>query len=163
MNLYTIHTEYRQLLEELYDEEGEVNETALAKLNENEKALEAKAIAVASYIKNMEAESNAMADAEKAISLRRKRLQKRAEYLVGYLQENMEKRGINKISCSWFDLTLKKCPHSVAILNGEVIPAEYIRTKIETSPDKVKMLGDLKNGVVIEGVELQQRNRLDIK
>lgn len=163
MKLYEISKEYEEILEELYDEEGNVNQQALIKLEHNEVAMEKKAIAIASFIKNMEAEREAIDAAKKAMIEREKRFKKRIDELEGYLLFNMEKRGINKVSCPYFEIKLKKCPPSVKIESEDLIPPEYMRTKTEVSPDKAKMLQEMKVGVIIPGVSLQHNLTLDIK
>ncbi len=163
MNLYEISTEYQEILSELYDDEGNVNEQALQRLEQNDIAMEKKAIAIASFIKNMDAEREAIDSAKKAMAEREARFKKRISDLKGYLLSNMERRGINKVNCPYFEIKLKKCPLSVHIDNEDLIPDEYKRTKVEVSPDKIKMLQEMKVGVIIPGVSLQQNMTLDIR
>jgi hypothetical protein len=163
MNLYQISAEYSQILDELYDEEGNVNEQALMKLEQNELAMEKKAIAIASFIKNMDAEREAIDTAKKAMAEREKRFKKRIDELEGYLLSNMEKRGVNKISCAYFDIKLKKCPPSVDIIDEASLPDEYKRTKTEILPDKIKMKDEMLAGVLIPGAQLKVNMRLEIR
>jgi Gp157 protein len=163
MNLYQISSEYKEILDDLYDDEGVVNQNALIKLEQNEIAMEKKAIAIASYIKNLEAERDAIKKAKQQMADREKRNKKREDELTGYLLSNMENRGLKEITCPYFNIRLKKCPPSVGILDENMIPDEYRRTKIEVSPDKIKMLQEMKMGVVIPGVCMQQNMMVDIR
>lgn len=163
MKLFEITKEYEDILNDLYDEDGVVNETALALLEKNESAMEQKAIAIASFIQNMDAERDAIDKAKAAMIDREKRYKKRIEDLKGYLLTHMERRSINKISCPYFEINLKKCPPSVAITDEKLLPEEYKRTKVEVLPDKIKMLSEMKVGVLIPGAHLQQSLRLEIK
>lgn len=163
MNLYQISQEYQEILDDLYDDEGVVNEQALIKLEKNELAMEKKVIAVASYIKNLEAEREAIKAAKQAMAEREKRNKKREDELTGYLLANMEKRGMTKISCPYFSIKLKKCPPSVGVTNEDLVPDNYRRTKVEVSLDKMKMLQEMKVGVIIPGVCLQQNMTVDIR
>jgi predicted nuclease with TOPRIM domain len=163
MNLYQIANDYVEILEDLYDEEGEINEQALAKLESANHNMEKKCTAISSFIKNMEAEDNAIKEAQKALAQRKKRLVNNIDNLKGYLQVNMEKCQIQKITTPYFVIKLKKCPVSVGIFDEQSIPDEYIRVKISKEPDKIKMLADMKEGVVIPGAGLQQRISVDIK
>lgn len=163
MNLYQISNEYSQILDELYDDEGVVNEQALAKLEQNELAMEKKAIAIASYIKNMDAERAAIDTAKKAMADREKYYKKRIDELEGYLLSGMERRGINHIKCPYFDIKLKKCPPSVSIHDEKALPKEYTRTKTEILPDKIKMKEEMMVGVLIPGASLTTNLRLEIK
>lgn len=163
MNLYQISTEYSQILDELYDDEGVVNELMLAKLEQNELAMEKKAIAIACYIKNMDAERVAIETAKKSMAEREKHYKKRIDELEGYLVSGMERRGITHIKCPYFDIKLKKCPPSVSILDEKSLPREYTRTKTEILPDKIKMKEEMMVGVLIPGASLITNLRLEIK
>ena len=79
MNLYQINKEYEEILNELYDEEGVVNETALARLEQNSDLLKNKAIAISSYVKNLEAEREAIKNAKAEMSKREKVNKKKEE------------------------------------------------------------------------------------
>lgn len=163
MNLYEISKEYSEILENLYDEEGNVNQHELIRLDQNELAMEKKAVAIACFIKNMEAEREAIANAKKAMGDREGRYKKRGEELQGYLLSNMERRGLTSIKCPYFEIKIKKCPPSVDIHDERSLPQEYMRTKTEILPDKIKMLAEMKVGVIIPGAGLKQNIKLDIQ
>ena len=163
MNLYEISKEYEEILNDLYDDEGNVNEQALMRLEQNDLSMQKKAIAIASYIKNMDAEREAIDSAKKAMADREKRYKKRIDELQGYLLTNMEKRQINIITCPYFEIKVKKCPASVDIYDESALPEEYKRTKVEILPDKIKMLAEMKVGVVIPGANLKHNMSLSIK
>lgn len=163
MKLYEIAREYEQILEELYDEEGNVNKDALVKLESTEVAIEKKAIALASFIKNMDAERAAIESAKKEMADRERRFKKRIEDLEGYLLSNMQRCGIDKISCAYFEIKLKKCPVSVDIEDESKLPPEYMRIKTEELPDKIKMKEEMMAGVIIPGASLKQNLRVEIR
>ena len=62
-------------------------------------------------------------------------------------------------------IKLKKNPPKCNILDENLIGIQYITTKIvETvTIDKKRILEDLKAGVIVEGVEMVQESRLEIK
>lgn len=163
MNLYQISADYAQILDHLYDEEGNVNQNEMAKLEDTKLEMDKKAIAVASYIKNLDAERRAIDDAKKDMSDRERRYKKRIEDLEGYLLSNMERCGIDHIKSPHFDIKLKKCPTSVDIYDESVLPDEYKRTKTETLPDKVKIKEEMLAGVVIPGASIKNNLRLEIR
>lgn len=163
MNLYQISNEYNVILSELYDDEGVVNQSALAKLEQNDLAMEKKAIAIASFIKNMDAEREAIDAAKKAMAEREKRIKKRIDELEGYLLANMERRDIKQISCPYFEIKLKKCPPSVDITDASLLPPEFTRTKTEIFPDKIKIKEEMLVGVIVPGATLKTNLRLDIR
>lgn len=78
MNLYAINKEYEEILNDLYDEEGEVNQEALMRLEHNDMTMENKVIAVSSFIKNLDAEREAIDAAKKAMADREKRYKKKS-------------------------------------------------------------------------------------
>lgn len=163
MSLYQISKEYEEILSNLYDDEDNINEKELMKLEENNIALEKKAIAIACFIKNMDAEREAIDNAKKSMIERERRYKKKIDDLQGYLLSNMERRGITNITCPYFEIKVKKCPPSVHISNESIVPLEYKREKIEILPDKIKMKEEMMMGVIIPGVTLKQGLRLDIK
>jgi len=164
MRLFEIASEYQNLLEQTFDSEtGEVNEQALARLDEISVDLKEKGIAIASYIKNIEAEEKAIDAAIDNMEARRNQLTKKTKSLVNYLQSNMERCSISEISCPYFAVKLKKCPVSVEVLDENAISDEYKKSKVTISIDKIKIKEEILSGVVVEGAALKQNMRLEIR
>jgi hypothetical protein len=165
MKLFEIASEYEEILNNLYDEDGVINEQELIKLESNEIAMEKKAIAIASYIQNLNAEREAIANAKENMAKRENKYKKEMEFLQSLLLFNLQKRGINEVKCPFFEIKLKKCPLSVddEKLDMDLLPEEYKRTKVKIEADKVKILQEMKEGVVIPGAFLKQNMRLQIK
>ena len=164
MRLFEISGEYQHLLDNLCDPEtGEISEQALVKLDEVGQELDKKCIAVASYIKNIDAERKAIEEAKRAMASREAAMDKVVTNLTNYLQTNMERTGKTEVSCPYFAIKIKKCPVSVDVLDEEAIPSEYKKRKEVVSVDKMKLKEELSNGIVIPGVALKQNNRLEIR
>lgn len=172
MKLYEITNEMLQIIEainslNLPEEGNTLRISELEKLNEFDdwsQSFKEKAIAISSYIKNKEAELTAVKDAMDKMNKRKKRLEREIEYFESYLKEHMEKIGLNEIKDSpYFVIKIKQNPHSVTIINEESIPNEYKKERIDISIDKKKLLEDLKMGLIIEGAELSQKTRIEIK
>ena len=164
MNLYEIANEYQILLDQTFDSEtGEINETALACLDKVADDMKHKGVAIASYIRNIEAEEEAIEEAIKRMEARKNQLLRKTKSLVDYLQSNMERCAISEISCPYFVIKLKKCPVSIDVINESEIPSEYLKVKKIVSVDKVKIKEELQAGVCINGVALKQNMRLEIK
>lgn len=164
MNLFKIANEYRFLAHTLIDDEtGAINEEALTCLAIAESNVKEKAIAVASFIKNIDAERNAIDEAKKAMHEREVRLNKQINYLTDYLKDNMEACEITEITCPYFDIKIKKNPISVDVQDEALIPMEYKKVKEVVSIDKVKIKEEILAGVVVPGAALKQNTRLDIK
>lgn len=164
MKLFEISDQYQQVLEEAINvETGEINETALMKLDEIKENVEQKGIAVASCIKNLMAEQEAVKAARSAMAEREKRLEREVDWLKEYLRSNMERCAINEISCPLFVIKMRKNPASVDIKDESLVPREYIKEKTVTSIDKLKIHRDIVAGSQIPGVELINRNSVVIR
>lgn len=162
MKLYELTNEYIKIQDELYDDEtGKINESALEQINEIEESIKDKCIAVTKIFKNMEAERKAIEEEKKNMEIREKSYKKRIEYLKEYLIDNMQKTGIQKISCPQFEIKLRTNPVSVDLDDFIELEDEYMRIKKE--PDKIKIKEHLQNGVLIEGARLIQKTGIVIK
>lgn len=165
MNLYQISNDYQKIFDDV-DENGEISEDVYKKMELVAAAIEEKSIAVASYIKNLEAEKTAIYNAKKQMQERENRLNSRIESLTKYLKENMEKCLISEITCSpYFSIKIKKNPPSVVINNENLITGEYKNIKIVTqeSIDKIKIKEAIESGKNVPGASLTRNNRLEIK
>jgi len=164
MNLYTIANQYQEILDKTFDPEtGEVNENAIALLEIVKDNMQEKGVAIASFIKNIEAERDAIEQAKKAMAEREARLDRRVNYLTQYLQTNMERCGINEIKCAYFAIKLKKCPVSVDIFDENSLPEEHKKVKSVISVDKMKIKEEILSGVVVPGATVKQNMRLEIR
>lgn len=166
MNLYQIANQYQSILNQTFDPEtGEVNNTAMEMLENVKDDINEKGVAVACYIKNMEAERDAIDSAKKAMADREKRLDKRMEYLKYYLKFNMEKCGITSISSPYFEIKIKNNPVSVHIYDEASLPDEYFREKIvkTRSPDKALIKAAIESGTHLGAAGLVRETRLEIK
>lgn len=162
--LYEIADQYEQVFNEAIDPEtGEIDENKMLMLDDIKADANEKGIAVASRIRNLMAEHNAIKEARTSMAAREKTLAREMEFLEGYLQRNMERCRIQKISCPWFVISLRKCNPSVDddTLDMAQLPEQYIRVKRE--PNKVDILRDIKAGIHVPGASLKQNNSISIK
>jgi hypothetical protein len=164
MSLYEISDKYIALLRESIDEDtGEIIDAKLEALDQCSGDLQEKGIAVASFIKNLEADEVAIDAAICSMELRRDRLKKRRRAMLDYLKDNMDRTGITEISCPYFVAKTKKCPPSVEILNEKYIPDRFFTKKEVFSLNKLELKKCLQQGENIEGVSLKQNTRLEIR
>lgn len=162
MTLYDISTQYQHIFNNILEDDDDVNnEEILSIIADN---IQDKAIAIASFIKNLEVQRNAIEDARKMMQEREKRLDKKIEWMKNYLLVNLLKCDIKEITKSpYFLIKVRKCPPSVAILDENLIPNDYKITKEIVTFDKNKMKADMLEGVYIEGADLSFNQRIDIK
>lgn len=163
MNLYSITKEYQQILDKIEIDE-QINLDDIDRLGQLTDSIENKAINIAAYIKNLEAEKKAVEEARKNMTDREKRLDAKLEWLTDYLKHSLNACDIKEIKKSpYFAIKIKKCPPKVVIDNEEIIPNEYLSEKVIKSIDRTMLKEHLSNGVIIEGARLQQDTRLEIK
>lgn len=136
MNLYQIASTHNQALMEMADMDDLPEEVINDTLEALEGSFKDKAISVAGFFQNIDAEIDAMKAAEKRMAERRKAKENQVSWMKSYLLSNMIMTGINKIECPEFKISLAKLPPSVVIDDIELIPAEFMRYKTEVMPDK---------------------------
>jgi len=156
-SLYEISAEYQQAINNCNDFE----EDALDIMKDS---FENKAIAVASYIKNISAERAMINEAIKQMKERADLLYRKEERLNDYLKLNMCNCGITEISSSpYFKIKIKKSPPSILVFDEDMVPIEYKRIKEVVTINKIKAKEDLLQGLFISGLTLEQNNHLEIK
>lgn len=164
--LYKIADEYQFLMRALIDVD-EITDEQWSMLSKIDADIENKAINTAYIIENMVAEQEAVEKAYREMHERSSRLKKKIESLTQYLKTNLELCGIQQVNKSpHFVIKIKKCPVSVNVENEKEVAEkyrEYTKIKEIISLDKTKMKIDLENGVYIQGAELKQNTRLEIK
>lgn len=163
MQLYKITNEYENVFNQV-DENGELSEDMIKNLDSLQQDFENKAVGVASYIKNLEAEEEAISKAMEDMKIRKTRLAKQVVSLTEYLQFNLERLAIKEIKTSpYFKIRLKTCPPSVIIHDENFIPAEYWREKTTSMVDKIRIKEVLSEGLEVPGASIERRIKLEIK
>jgi hypothetical protein len=168
LSLYHIGNELQNLFAQLYDHEtGEVNMEVDAQLSALSETAEKKCLAVASFIKKMEAEKREIEFFKQEIAQRESAYNKEIGKLTNYLESNMTRCGIKEIKSPFFSIKIKNNPYSTDIIDESLIPAEFMKTreivKTETKPDKNAIKEQvLKTGVQIPGASVQQKTKLEI-
>lgn len=157
MKLYEIAEKHNTALLAMADIDG-LDESVI---NDTMEALEGefndKALSVAGFFQNIEAEIKAMRDAEKRIAERRKAKEASVNRLKGYLQMEMLRTGITKIECPQFVINLRNNPESVEIIDENLIPAEFKRISYEIDKVAIKKAG------YCPGAEIVKKQTLVIK
>ncbi len=168
LSLYHLSNEYQTLFSQLYDyETGEINQEVEEKVNSLLPALESKCIAVANWIKKLEAEQREIEFMKKEIQEREAAYTKEVNAWQDYLKFNMEKNGLTKVACPYFTLQIKKNRHSTEIYNEFEIPAKFMKTKevmkVEIRPDKEAIKEEvLRTGIQIPGARVEQKTKLEM-
>jgi Siphovirus Gp157. len=164
LKLYEIEQSYLAALDIFTDPENEIMpEVAADTLEAIEGEFELKAVRVAAFAKQMEAEADAIKAAIEGMDKRRKALENRAKWLKDYVKQGMETLGFKKLESPWFVASVQKNPASVDILNAEAIPSEFKHNVIEIRIDKAAIKTALASGQNVPGAKLTNGTRLAIK
>ena len=115
--------------------------------------------AVALWVKNLESDATAYKAEKEAFAKREKQAADKAKRLKEWLARACEGNNFNTSRC---DVRFRTS-ESVEIDEGATIPAEYMRTKTTTEPDKVEIKAALKAGTEINGCRLVTNVNTNIK
>ena len=161
--LYQIVAEYRDAADKLADS-GLDAQTIADTLEGMGADVDEKAIAVASVIRNLEAERDAVRAAVIGMVERAKALDTRAERLRDYLRSNLDACEIKRISCPLFVIAIKANPPRVLIDDASLLPPSLLTTPEPPppQPDKMAIKAALRAGPV-PGARLENSTRLEIR
>jgi hypothetical protein len=159
-SLYNIEQEYLEIANQL--EDGELSpelETALAI---NERELQGKAIAYAYVIKEAE-DTVSIIDAEiKRLQGLKKTEQNKAQKLKDTIQNAMELYGITEIKTETLKLNFRRSEGVVG--SNEWLTDDLVTIVPEQrKPNLVAIKAAIKEGIEIEGFEIEERYNLQIK
>lgn len=158
MNLYTLSTNYQQILSLIEDGAEGLDDT----LESLEDAIEDKLENIGKVIKTIDAEAAGLKAEETRLADRRKSLEANTKRLKQYAEQSMLDAGIKKSKGQLFTFSIQKNPPSVDIVDESLIP-EIFFDQPKPVLNKKLLLGELKNGFEYEGVQLKQGESLRIK
>ena len=177
-NLYDIDYQLRVLEEYMVDPEtGEIldEESFNAKFDEIQMALSEKIENSMCFYKNLQADIEAFKAEEKNLAQRRKVKENLAERVKNRIDNyvtmqftdeegNVDKENLNKwkFETSKVKLSYRKSD-SVKVFDINSLPKEYVKEKVELSPDKTALKKALKDGKEIEGAEIVTKLNMQVK
>jgi SMC interacting uncharacterized protein involved in chromosome segregation len=162
MKLFEISTQYQSLMNDIA-ECDELTTEQLQAIESVDDSLQEKAKAVGAFIKNLEADYFAIHEAIKTMEDRARKVNAKIENLKEYLKCNLEKCDIKEIKSPYFDIRIKLNPASVIVNDENLIPEQYLKEKLYRFVDKAMIAKELKNNVLIPGVMLERRTRIEIR
>lgn len=145
------------------DFELEVNEDGevlnIDELDELQMARNDKIEGISLWIKNLEAEKEAVKHEKDNFADRQKRLEKKIESLKGYLTYALDGQ---KFSTPKVAVSFRKS-ESVLVKDKYLIPDNYMNLSVVREPNKAAIKNALKRGEEIMGVELIEKRNVQIK
>ena len=131
--LYDMTGQYLALAE-LADDPDMPEDALTDSLEGIEGDIEVKAQALLQVVAGMEGDTGAIDKEINRLQDRKRVIQNRADRLRQYLFDNMVISGINKISCTLFQITLTKARPMVMVKEVALIPDKYIKTTNTKAP-----------------------------
>lgn len=162
LKLYELSAEYLDALEALAELEDLPPEVIADTLEGLAGAWEDKALNVARYVRNLEAEAAAIEEARKRMDARAKATANQAARLRAYLKAELERTGL-KPKAPDLALRLQSNPPSVVVDDETRIPKTYRRTETVTTLLKAEISAALKAGKTVTGAHLESSKRLVIQ
>ena len=163
MHLYELSEDVLAQLEQGFDpDSGE----ALPSFEESRAMWSNKAQHVVAYLLNREAEAGMIREAIKKMEARAKSAERRAEFLRGYLLENMRRIGATKIEAADLSFQVIRYPErdeAVEIEEGATFPLELCNDPKPPAPSKSKIKAAILAGLPIVGARIVKKDRLTIK
>ena len=141
----------------IVNEDGEV--LNIDELDELQLAREQKIEGISLWVKNLEAEKEAVKHEKDNFADREKRLGKKIESLKGYLTYALDGQ---KFSTPKVAVSFRKS-ESVLIKDEYLIPDDYCEFTVTRRPNKTNLKKALKDGKEIMGVELVEKSNVQIK
>lgn len=162
--LFKIAQQYREAADKLAEsdlDEQTISDTLEGMAGE----VEEKAIAVATVIKNAEAEARAIREAVADMESRLVRIENRAQALRGYLLDNLLACSIKRVSCQYFEISIRANPPSLIVDDVSLIPPLLMvhPPAPPPRPDKRAISIAIKAGESVPGAHLESGVRLEIK
>lgn len=159
MKLYEIRQEIENLMN-LIDEDGTIEESSFAQLEELAIAEEDKLENIGLLLKNLTAEAKAIRDEEKALAKRRKAIENQAERLKKYAGDYLLNSGRSEFKTARVKLSFRKST-AVQVDDDELIPDEFWQVKKEISRSLISKA--LKDGQAVAGCQLIERQNLQVR
>jgi len=165
MTLYEIDRQIKEIIDNLYDamdENGEVGEVDFSILEQLKEERQTKLENITLYIKNLEAEADAIKNEIDALTKRKKRLETRANGLRGLLIKSISENGDKEFSTARCFARISE-RDVTDILDENIIPKEYMREKIKYEPDKTAIKNAINSGKVVAGARVIKNKSLKIE
>jgi predicted nuclease with TOPRIM domain len=158
MKLYELTTNYVSLMEMAEEMDATTLQDTLESIEEE---IHDKAENIAKLVKNINADVDALRNEEKRLADRRKSLENKVTHLKEYLQNQLEVAGLDKVKRPTLTVSIQNNPPSVKVIDEKLL-SDYM-IPVEPKLDKKAILTALKEGMEVNGAELQQTRGVRIR
>jgi hypothetical protein len=153
MNLYELSQNFAQLQDMVDNDEIDI-EIIKDTIESIEIGIEEKFENISKLLKNLDGKIEMFKNEEKRIATKRKSMENKVKWLKEYLLTSLEVTGRTKVEAGTFVVRKQKNPTSILISDNAVIPEQYLIPQEPTVDTKAVKEAVLKNGEVIEGVQV---------
>jgi len=160
--LYKLADEYLAIAQLLADQELPDNVVADT-LEGASGDIENKAWNTAALILQFEGEAMIIKDAEQRMANRRKSLERRVEWMRGYVLVQLIRTGISEIDSPEFRIIVRDNPPKVVLDDEDAIPKAYLHKETVITVLKADIRKSLLDGKEVAGAHLEREKRLLIK
>lgn len=160
MNLFELTENYVKFFTE-FDNADEITNEMQEMADNLNVEIEEKCDNYANMIKSLEAEIDTYKHQEKVFNEKRKTIENKVKWLKQNLQTSMEQTGRKKVKTKLFTVSLQKNAPSLEITDEKNIDDSYY--VIERKLNKRELLNDIKEGLIVDGVEIKQSESLRIR
>lgn len=143
-------------------ETGEIIEGSFSELEELAEERETKWECIGVYIKNLNAEADAIKAEIENLKKRLDSKTKAVDRLKGYLSESLQNAEQMKFETARVSYYFRKSKETV-ITDETAIPQEFMKVKTESKPDKTAIKKAIEAGTEIPGAEIVAKMSLQIK
>jgi alpha-N-acetylglucosamine transferase len=161
-NLYNIKRDYLHLVQVVFENEGELTPELDMLLKINKQELTEKSINYVAVIKKVNSDISYIDVEIKRLQELKKTRSKIIELLEKNILDAMRLYEIEKIETPLINIALRKSESVVISVAPEDLPSPLQKIKIEPI-SKIEIKKLLKNGAVFNGVELVEKQNLQIK
>lgn len=163
-SLYEIDRDIKAFIDGLFaiaDENGEVD-IDMDILEDLKEQRQTKLENIALYIKNLASEASAIKEEEKSLAERRKRLESKCERLKGILVRSMMENNEKELSSARYCAKIRDSK-AIEVFDMDYLPNEYLKEKIEYSPDNTAIKKAIEAGTEVAGARIIINHNLQIK
>ena len=157
MKLYQLTATYQDILD--LDLDSDSLETVLASLTDT---VQEKAENIGKLIAQLNAESEAYRVEIDRLATKKRMAESKADQVKSYLDYNLKQMGIAKLETPLFKFSYRKS-ESVVIDDTEALNDTYKRFKTVVDIDKAAIKLAVKNGLVVAGAHVEEKQNLQIK
>jgi len=157
LKLYEITQTYQDILD--LDLDSDSLETVLASLTDT---VQEKADNIGKLIAQLNAEAEAYRVEIDRLNTKKRMAESKADQVKSYLDYNLKQMGIAKLETPLFKFSYRKS-ESVVIDDTEALNDTYKRFKTVVDIDKVAIKLAVKNGLVVTGAHIEEKQNLQIK